>query len=256
MTSADTRDALQQMHREALQAAGAGRAAALQQADVHLKNIGRLIRAALRAGVRLTEIAEITGVSRPTLYSLQQTVERDPQTTAFDVLTLLAYGGQLDAQQLAAELGLTEDEAAGLLQELTARGLISVALTSYSPATTSAHYRLTPEGDRELEWLTSLLRQQLDRRWAVYVQIDPGERAQLLRVADEAFGSERYAVIEPSLTNITGSVKDIELAFHVLASSPREASQRALAQVSRLRELGGLKARIDRTVLVLADRKP
>ena len=208
----------------------------------------------MRADLKLTEIAELTGVSRPTLYSLQRRrAHDDPELLLFDVLASLATAGPLSEEQLAGELGLTRNEGRHLLEDLGERGLIAPAMTEYESDTRMTHYRLTPDGDRELEWLTSSLREQIDASWAVYVQVAPQERAELTAVAASAFGQQRFALIEPSVTNITGSVKDTELAFHVRAPSPRDAGQRATAQLARLRELGGLKARIDRTVLVLAD---
>lgn len=60
--------------RDALRAAGERRAAAEAARDRSMDEITRLARQARAAGLPISEIAELAGVSRPTVYSL---TERD-----------------------------------------------------------------------------------------------------------------------------------------------------------------------------------
>lgn len=59
------------IHETELVNAGAERAEALRRAEYQLDRIARLLPDALDAGLGMTEIAQLTGVSRPTLYELK-----------------------------------------------------------------------------------------------------------------------------------------------------------------------------------------
>jgi DNA-binding MarR family transcriptional regulator len=59
------------LHLGELQAAGAKRALALDEAEEQLDRIARLLPDALHGGLTMTEISRVTGISRPTLYELK-----------------------------------------------------------------------------------------------------------------------------------------------------------------------------------------
>src|SRR5688572_18376446 len=59
---------LQTLHRNELERAGAARRAAFSEAESQRALISRLLPGAVDAGLSLSEIARVTGVSRPTLY--------------------------------------------------------------------------------------------------------------------------------------------------------------------------------------------
>lgn len=55
-----------------LQALGRRRERALAEADGALAEIGQLLPLARQSGLKVAQIARVTGVSRPTLYALQR----------------------------------------------------------------------------------------------------------------------------------------------------------------------------------------
>src|SRR4051794_35533732 len=88
------------LHVEQLEEAGTERHAALQAAEAHLDRIARLLPAALAAGLTLTEIARIAGVSRPTLYELRARYSDQPVDLSLGVLQALATNAALTEVQL------------------------------------------------------------------------------------------------------------------------------------------------------------
>lgn len=59
------------LHLSELETAGTARTIALHEAEKQLDRVARLLPNAIQAGISITEIARVTGVSRPTLYELQ-----------------------------------------------------------------------------------------------------------------------------------------------------------------------------------------
>jgi transcriptional regulator with XRE-family HTH domain len=97
-----------------LQAAGSKREAALHEAEVQLERIARLLPNALQAGLTLSEIARVTGVSRPTLYELKaRYTEGDISLAA---LQSVASRGPITLAELADHLGRSESEVAAAVK--------------------------------------------------------------------------------------------------------------------------------------------
>lgn len=91
------------MHMTELQAAGAARAAALNESEQQLDRIARVMPNALNAGISLAEIARNTGVSRQTLYELKP--RYDPSGDIdLAVLQMIATRQPITARELAQQL--------------------------------------------------------------------------------------------------------------------------------------------------------
>src|SRR3954451_16932134 len=81
------------LHLTELENAGAARAAALAQADAELQRIAARLPDALDAGISLSEIARVTGISRPTLYELRGRQSDSPRDLTLALLQLIGTRG-------------------------------------------------------------------------------------------------------------------------------------------------------------------
>ena len=98
------------VHVSELQAAGAARALALHEAEQQLDRVARLLPDALEAGLSLSEISRITGVSRPTLYELRGRYGGSERDLTLAVLQAVASRGPLTMGELADWLSRDEAE--------------------------------------------------------------------------------------------------------------------------------------------------
>src|SRR5687768_12447410 len=89
------RAAVRALHLDNLEKAGADRAAALRLVDEHLDRIAQMLPLALQAGISLSEISRVTGVSRPTLYELRGRYADSPGDLELAVLQSVATGGPI-----------------------------------------------------------------------------------------------------------------------------------------------------------------
>jgi len=95
---------------------GRQRTEALQRAEDLADRIARVLPDALAAGIQLTEIGKVTGVSRPTLYTLRARYEVRPHGLHLAVIGALANGGRLDSD-LAEAIGEPIDDVLRQLEE-------------------------------------------------------------------------------------------------------------------------------------------
>src|SRR5947208_54840 len=93
------------LHLAELDDAGRARADALSRADEQLDRIARLLPDALRAGLTLTEIARVTGVSRPTLYELRGRYGEAASDVQLALLQSIATRGPLSVDDLFQHVG-------------------------------------------------------------------------------------------------------------------------------------------------------
>src|SRR5580704_10596521 len=100
------------LHESELANAGNERVQALRRAEDQLDRIARLLPGALEAGVGMTEIARITGVSRPTLYELRARYADSARDLRLAVLQALMRRETSFPDALPAHLGRPESEIA------------------------------------------------------------------------------------------------------------------------------------------------
>jgi transposase len=112
------------LHVEQLEDAGMERHAALQAAEGHLDRIARLLPAALAGGLSLTEIARITGVSRPTLYELRARYSDQPLDLSLGVLQAVATSGSLTEPQLRERLRRPPQDVSRTVAEFERQGFV------------------------------------------------------------------------------------------------------------------------------------
>jgi DNA-binding phage protein len=110
------------LHQSELEAAGTARANALREADEQLDRIARLLPDALAAGLSISEIARLTGLSRPTVYELRSRYSNSERDLSLAVLqTLMSFGFSDD---VAAHLGRTQAEIRPIIHGFMDRGWV------------------------------------------------------------------------------------------------------------------------------------
>jgi hypothetical protein len=138
------------LHRSELEAAGARRAVALHAAEVELDRIGRRLPDALQAGLTISEIGRITGVSRPTLYELRGR-HGSVSDLRLAVLQATAFGA-VTASQLARAFGRPEQEVSGLLSGFFKEDWVDIEHREYlDNGEEDVAFTLTAEGATTLE---------------------------------------------------------------------------------------------------------
>jgi len=93
------------LHLSELSLAGKARALALHEADEQLEKVARLLPDALQAGISITEIARVTGVSRPTLYELRGRHGSSVGDLRLAILQAVITSNAVTGPQLVERLG-------------------------------------------------------------------------------------------------------------------------------------------------------
>jgi DNA-binding phage protein len=117
------RGALRALYLGELTAIGQRRAQALRAAEEELELLGRLLTNAIDAGIGLSEIARVAGVSRPTLYELRARHSDRPGDLRLAVLQSTADGG-VTVRELAESLNKPVSDVEPVLVELKERGWV------------------------------------------------------------------------------------------------------------------------------------
>lgn len=188
---------LQTLHARELEEAGAARQAALDEAEVQLDRIGELLPGALSAGLSISEIARLTGVSRPTLYELQRR-SGGARDLDLEVLAAVSAAGPQSESELSESLDVPEAGVRPITKRLISKGWLERlegARGTLFAATDdgSAAVETWDLGGRLDERTTRTLRLVLD-----VLRFSPDERADVERkiARAEAEGTERLGFLE------------------------------------------------------------
>jgi hypothetical protein len=144
------RAAVRALHLTELEDAGRARVAALAQADSELQRIAARLPDALDAGISLSEIARVTGISRPTLYELRGRHSDSPRDLTLALLQLIGTRGAVPVPNLPAIMGRPESEYSAVLKSLISSDLIEYEIEE-GPDGAEALYVLTAKGHALLE---------------------------------------------------------------------------------------------------------
>jgi predicted transcriptional regulator len=110
------------LHLSELQAAGAARDLALHEAEQQLDRIAKVLPDALGAGMSMSEVARVTGVSRPTLYELRgRYADRDLTHAVFQTI---ANRGRARQSDLVEHVGRPWTQIQQVLTDLLAQGML------------------------------------------------------------------------------------------------------------------------------------
>ena len=129
------------LHLSELETAGTARTLALHEAEKQLDRVARLLPNAMQADISITEIARVTGVSRPTLYELQGRYGGSLADLRLGVLQTIALRQPIANEQLSL-LFDGRDELAHVIVDLAKEGLIEFDAEP------------TPEGDEAILMVT------------------------------------------------------------------------------------------------------
>ena len=128
-----------------LESAGRARQAALRQADDQLDRIARVLPDAATAGLSVTDVARITGVSRPTLYQLRARYGESHRHLRLAVLrAVTTTDGTLKA--IVRSLGRPEKDLWPVLQDFVDGDVLDVDPYEDEDGTQPA-FVLTQKGD-------------------------------------------------------------------------------------------------------------
>lgn len=95
---------LRALHLSELAVAGKERDLALHKAEEQLDRIARLLPDALEGGISISEIARVTGISRPTLYELRARYGGAVGDLRLAILQAVIAGNAMTVEQLAERL--------------------------------------------------------------------------------------------------------------------------------------------------------
>lgn len=240
------------LHREALATAGERIAGAQGVLDFELARVATRIESALKAGMTVSEIAELTNLTRQKVYDLRNRSKGRTEDLEMRSLALLGACGALPVARLADQMGIVEDAVTAAVRDLLSEGLVKPLMSVYEGGTQETIFKLTPTGEEQVErWLLHAEREPA--RISVYVAIDPTERAALSAAAEQVFGPEFFALIEPG--TVTGQ-RTPEFSFNVVAENERQAVDQARIRMAELRQLAGLKARETVVTALAPDNGP
>lgn len=124
---------LRALHATELEAAGAERVEGLRRADEQLDRIARVLPEALHGGLTVTEVARLTGVSRPTLYQLLARYSDVPRDLRLAVMQGLMTYKTSFPEALADHLKRTPAEIEPIIQEFVASGWIEWDVDNRQP---------------------------------------------------------------------------------------------------------------------------
>ena len=116
---------LRALHESELEAAGAARSGALRRADQELDRIARLIPDAVGAGLSMTEIGRLTGVSRPTLYELRARYSDAPRDLRIAVMQALMTRRNVPSGRHCRRSGRSVAEVRPIIDDFLAREWIA-----------------------------------------------------------------------------------------------------------------------------------
>lgn len=134
-----------------LESAGGARAQALREAEEHLDRIARLIPDAVDSGLSLTDVARITGVSRPTLYQLRARYGKSHAHLRLAVLQAVCDGdGALPA--MARKLGRPKGDLWPVAWDLVDAGALEAEPLEDEEGP-QPEFLLTPKGHDLMAWL-------------------------------------------------------------------------------------------------------
>jgi hypothetical protein len=235
-----SRSLLLALSRNALLEAGQRVSAARASEQDALKTIGQHVNVALRAGMRISEIADLTGLTRQKVYELRDAHGSSAEDLEALVLTQLAASGGHSAEGLVGQLRDVDATAVRhMLADLQQRGLVRVAVTHYGTGETfDQSLLITPDGEAYLEDL--LAAESGLVRMSAYVAFAPEERSAIEAAAHDVFGTERFSIIEPGTTS---DVVLPELAFFLVAIDGPQAVAQARQRMNEVRAAARLEPR-------------
>ena len=105
---------------------------------------------ALDAGLSLSEISRVTGVSRPTLYELRARYGGHERDLRLAVFQTIASAGRATGSDVTEHIGRPSSDISGVLEQLVDQNLLDVDFND-DAGNPAMEYRLTDSGFAALE---------------------------------------------------------------------------------------------------------
>jgi hypothetical protein len=230
-----SRSAAQDALRAELEGVGRRIARARTDQDGELERLAALFNPASDAGLRVTEIAELAGVSRQTLINLRNQERGAHLRWDAELIVLLALGAHegLTAKQLEerARGPIRQGDIRIALDRLRSEGFVRmVSMSGYEKL--DEHLGLTDAGIAQLAPRLRYAAMPPTKRWTVYVAVRAGDGSALVRAGERSDGVHQVAYLPAGTAH---GMEQPEIGLHVEASSGEDACVAALAKVSRWR---------------------
>lgn len=238
-----SKDAMRGVYRDALAAAGARRLELENAQRDETSRLAELAIGARAAGISLSEIARVTGLSRPTVYALiEQSGPPEPDLD-YQILSAAAGHGRVSIGHLTGATNRPADEIAERCGQLVSAGYVNVA-TASSGSDEVAYYGLTYAGEERLEAMLYELGAVAETQFFAYLPI-PGEAVDAVYAATvRRFHPNDFALIAAGTAH---DVQQPELALQLRAATEPLAHERADAlfrDILRAARVPGVPRRI------------
>lgn len=216
------------------------REAAQRDQAMQLDRLAAALPIARAAGLSMETIAQLSGVSRPTLNRLREPERLHTSDAELGVMAALAVGGPQTPEQAvghARTLGLgKEGEAEVAMQLLTDNGLVTTGMLA-GHEKLDPYLILTADGEEALKARIKHAGVGPEFRWSVYFAVRGEAVDALAHVAQAKIGTGEVALISPG---VAGN-EDFEIAFGTRATSREEAIETGLRQFDAICRDAGVR---------------
>lgn len=139
------------LHLSELAATSKARELALHEAETQFDRIARLLPDALKGGISMTEIARVTGISRPTLYELRGRYGGSVGDLRLAILQAVITSNAVTVAQLVERLSRPRDDIDLVVDEFLGGELLEMEPEEVGEDEWEQQLHLTLEGLRFLE---------------------------------------------------------------------------------------------------------
>jgi transcriptional regulator with XRE-family HTH domain len=204
-----------------------------------LDAVAHYLPGALAAGLSVSDVAELTGLSRQKIYELRRRHTFAEDEASSRVLVQLAAGGPQPVDAITHALDdLSREQVEDALGDLRATNAVTTFSTEYETGTPEEWFALTAEGEARLGDLP--VPDDRPKQSIVYARIHDDERSKLEAAAVAVFGTERFGFIPPG--TVSGQ-EWTELAFPVAAENADAALALGRERLEELRRAAGISQR-------------
>ncbi len=174
-----------------------------------------LIRAGELAGLKPSQLAEASGLSRPGIYEVRRGRAQGPIEGLEDiVLAAIGAAGGTTRTALRDSLRVPEEQVNRAIARLGAEGAISFGLAGYGREFDQEVLLLSVSGEEILDHRLRRLLSSKPESWTAYIAVDEGEAQGLAEAARQHVGRHRTALL-PSTTRSDMRSPELALSFDV-----------------------------------------
>jgi hypothetical protein len=139
------------LHLSELAAASKARELALHEAESQFDRVARLLPDALNGGISMTEIARVTGISRPTLYELRARYGGSVGDLRLAILQAIIANHAVTVAALSERLGRPSKDISLVVEEFLSGDLLHEDVEEVGPEEWEQRFYVTSNGLAFLE---------------------------------------------------------------------------------------------------------